>query len=37
MLISHDDLLKKIDKPDLLLVDCRSYQDYLKGHIPGAV
>jgi thiosulfate/3-mercaptopyruvate sulfurtransferase len=37
MLISHDDLLKKIDTADLLLVDCRSYKDYLEGHIPGAI
>jgi len=37
MLISHDDLLKKIGTTDLLLVDCRSYKDYLEGHIPGAI
>ena len=37
MLISHNELLKKIEKPDLILVDSRSYKDYLEGHIPGAV
>ncbi len=37
MLISHDDLLNKISKSDLLLVDCRPYKDYLEGHITGAV
>ncbi len=37
MLISSDELLKKIEKPDLILVDSRSYKDYLEGHIPGAV
>jgi thiosulfate/3-mercaptopyruvate sulfurtransferase len=37
MLISPNELLKKIEKPDLILVDSRSYKDYLEGHIPGAV
>ena len=37
MLITPDELLKKIEKPDLILVDSRSYKDYLEGHIPGAV
>jgi thiosulfate/3-mercaptopyruvate sulfurtransferase len=37
MLISPNELLKKIEKPDLILVDSRSYTDYLEGHIPGAV
>jgi len=37
MLISSSDLLKMIEKPDLILVDSRSYKDYLEGHIPGAV
>jgi len=37
MLISSNELLKKIEKPDLILVDSRSYKDYLEGHIPGAV
>ena len=37
MLITPNELLKKIEKPDLILVDSRSYKDYLEGHIPGAV
>jgi thiosulfate/3-mercaptopyruvate sulfurtransferase len=37
MLIAPNELLKKIEKPDLILVDSRSYKDYLEGHIPGAV
>jgi thiosulfate/3-mercaptopyruvate sulfurtransferase len=37
MLISHTELVAKIGKPDLVLVDCRSYKDYLEGHIPGSV
>ena len=37
MLISADKLLKKIETPDLILIDSRSYKDYLEGHIPGAV
>jgi len=37
MMISSNELLKKIEKPDLILVDSRSYKDYLEGHIPGAV
>ena len=37
MLITANELLKKIEKPDLILVDSRPYKDYLEGHIPGAV
>lgn len=37
MLITPSELLKKIEKPDLILVDSRSYIDYLEGHILGAV
>src|SRR6185312_12961438 len=37
MLISSVELMEKIEKPNLVLVDCRSYKDYLEGHIPGAV
>ncbi len=37
MLISADDLMKKIGNSDLILVDSRSYKDYINGHIPGAV
>jgi thiosulfate/3-mercaptopyruvate sulfurtransferase len=37
MLISSTELMKRIEKPDLILVDSRSYKEYLEGHIPGAV
>ena len=37
MLISSAELMKKIEEPDLILVDSRSYKEYLEGHIPGAV
>ena len=37
MLISSTELMKKIEKPDLILVDSRSYKEYLEGHITGAV
>lgn len=37
MLISPNELLKKIEKPDLILVDSRSYKNYSEEHIPGAV
>lgn len=29
--------MKKIEKPDLILVDSRSFKEYSEGHIPGAV
>jgi thiosulfate/3-mercaptopyruvate sulfurtransferase len=37
MLISPTELMKKIEKPDLILVDSRSYKEYYEGHLPGAV
>lgn len=37
MLISTDELLQKIEKSNLILVDSRPYKDYLEGHIPSAV
>jgi thiosulfate/3-mercaptopyruvate sulfurtransferase len=37
MLLSSTEIMNKIEKPDLILVDSRSYKDYLEGHIPGAV
>ncbi|SMH71977.1 sulfurtransferase [Candidatus Nitrosotalea okcheonensis] len=37
MLISSNELMEQIKKPSLVLIDCRSYKDYLEGHIPGAV
>jgi len=37
MLISSTELMEQLEKPNLVLVDCRSYKDYLEGHIPGAI
>ena len=37
LLLSAEDLKKNIDNPKWAVVDCRSLQDYLKGHIPGAI
>ena len=37
MLISVDELNSIINDPELLIVDTRSFQEYSKSHIPGAV
>jgi thiosulfate/3-mercaptopyruvate sulfurtransferase len=37
MLQSPKELIKIIEKSNLIIVDCRSYKEYLEGHIPGAV
>ncbi|MDE1764338.1 MAG: sulfurtransferase [Thaumarchaeota archaeon] len=37
MLKSTEELVKLVEKPGLVLVDCRSYKEYAEGHIPGAV
>ena len=37
MLITPQDLMKIIDKDNVIIVDCRSYKEYSEGHIPGAV
>ena len=37
MLISVDKLASILDDPDVILADVRSFQEYSKGHIPGAV
>ena len=37
MLITPQDLMKIIDKHNVIIVDCRSYKEYSEGHIPGAV
>ena len=37
MLISAEELLGKLDKSNLILVDSRSYKEYSEGHIPGAM
>lgn len=37
MFIDANDLKKILDDPNLVLVDTRSYKEYLTGHIPRAV
>lgn len=37
MLISVKDLKKELGSSDLILIDARSFKEYSKGHIPGAV
>ncbi len=37
LLLTAEELQKKIEKPDWVVVDCRALDDYLKGHIPGAI
>lgn len=37
MFISVQDLARDLYDPNLVLVDARSYQEYSKNHIPGAV
>jgi thiosulfate/3-mercaptopyruvate sulfurtransferase len=37
LLVTPEDVVKNIDKPDWVVVDCRDLDDYLKGHIPGAI
>jgi thiosulfate/3-mercaptopyruvate sulfurtransferase len=37
LLLSADDVKNNIDKPDWVVVDCRDLEDYVEGHIPGAI
>lgn len=37
LLKSPEELVKLLEMPNLVLVDCRSYKEYAEGHIPGAV
>ena len=37
MLIKATDLEKILSKPNLVLIDCRSFKEYSQGHLPGAV
>jgi len=37
LLLNVDDLQKNLDKPNWVVVDCRDLNDYIKGHIPGAI
>jgi thiosulfate/3-mercaptopyruvate sulfurtransferase len=37
LLLTPEDVVKNLDKADWVVVDCRNLDDYLKGHIPGAI
>ena len=37
LLVTPDIVKQNIDKPDWVVVDCRSLGNYAKGHIPGAI
>ena len=37
LLLSPDEVKANIEKPDWVVVDCRDLEDYVKGHIPGAI
>jgi thiosulfate/3-mercaptopyruvate sulfurtransferase len=37
LLVTPETVKANIDKPDWVVVDCRSLKDYAKGHIPGAI
>ena len=37
MLIETNELEKILSDPNLILIDARSFKEYLEGHIPGAV
>ena len=37
MIISTSQLQSLLDKPNVIIIDTRSFQEYSKGHIPGAV
>jgi len=37
MLITPTELMERLDKPNLIMIDSRSYKEYSEGHIPGAV
>lgn len=37
LLVTPEQLQKNLEKPDWVVVDCRDLEDYLKGHIQGAI
>ncbi len=37
LIIEADELKQNLDNPDLLIIDLSSEENYLKGHIPGAI
>lgn len=37
LLVSVGDVKKNVSKADWVIVDCRKLEEYVKGHIPGAI
>lgn len=37
MLITPTELMERLGKPNLIMIDSRSYKEYSEGHIPGAI
>jgi thiosulfate/3-mercaptopyruvate sulfurtransferase len=37
LLVTPETVKANIDKPDWVVIDCRSLADYAQGHIPGAI
>jgi len=37
LLATPDTIIKNVNKPDWVIVDCRDLKYYAKGHIPGAI
>jgi thiosulfate/3-mercaptopyruvate sulfurtransferase len=37
MLMNPKELVKIIEEPNLIIVDCRSYKEYSEGHVLGAI
>ncbi len=37
LLITPDELQQNLERKDWVVVDCRELEDYIKGHIPGAI
>ncbi len=37
MFIPPTELMEKLEKPNLIVIDSRSYKEYSEGHVPGAV
>lgn len=37
LLVTSQQVRENIDEPELVVVDCRSLEGYMEGHIPGAI
>ncbi len=37
MFITTTELESKLEEPELLVIDTRSFKEYSEGHVPGAV